>query len=76
MKSTGYIINGIYYRDEPVMDMLTDDRAITDKQYNHDKQRQEHAFELMQPWKNGKLNPEFITHYPEEAKKYGENQSQ
>lgn len=70
MKSTGVIINGVYYKNGEHLPQL-DGRAATDKQYGYDKQRQEHAIDLIQPWANGKPNPEFIVHYPAEAKEYG-----
>jgi hypothetical protein len=75
MKSTGYIVNGIYVK------ALGDDQQgshtpdpglsnITYKAYTLDKQRQDHAFDLIQPWVNGKPNEEFRTHYPQEAEEY------
>lgn len=71
MKSTGYIHNGVYYKEDPDIAELRDEKAITDKQYQHDKQRLMHKRDLLQPYKDGKPNPEFIEQYPEEAKNYG-----
>lgn len=71
-KSTGVIINGVYMKDWKPKDIqkLVDARAVTDKQYQQDKQRQEHAIDLIQPWVNGKPNQEFRDQFPEEAEKY------
>lgn len=71
MKSTGYIINGVYHAKVLPAVQLADTESITYKAYNHDKQRREHQRDLIQPYKNGKPNPEFLEQYPEEAKQYG-----
>lgn len=73
MKSTGYILNGVYYDQEPDTSLLIDTRASTDQQYSHDRQRENHRRDLLQPYKNGKPNPDFIEQYPEESKQYGFN---
>ena len=36
--------------------------------YNRDREREDYAKDLIQPWVNGKPNKEFITNYPEYAK--------
>lgn len=76
MKSTGYIINGKYYpadkNDEQgsrVPAVQLDN--ITYRAYDHDRQREEHRRDLIQPYKNGAPNPEFVEQYPEEAQNYG-----
>lgn len=79
MKSTGYILNGIYVKSSDSVDPInagpeSSGSSITYKVYEHDRQRREHAFDMIQPHVNGKPNPEFITHYPTEAKEYGFNQ--
>ena len=68
-KLQGVIIDGVYYPqgEKPVVSK----RAITDKRYQQDMQRAEHKRDLIQPWKQGKLNSEFIEQYPDEAKGYG-----
>lgn len=71
MKSTGYILDGVYYAGDPPLEQMKEPRASTDKQHEHDKQRREHARDLIQPYKGGKPNPEFIQQYPKEAKEYG-----
>jgi len=38
---------------------------------DHDRQRMEHQWELVQPFVGGDPNPEFIEAYPEESKIYG-----
>ena len=44
------------------------------KSYSHDRQRAEHAADLVQPWVNGKFNPEFRDLYPKESKEnYGQH---
>lgn len=39
-------------------------------QYARDKDRREYEGDILQPWHNGKANPEFIRHYKEESKEY------
>lgn len=67
----GYILNGIYYHDNlnGRPEIAADN--ITYKVYDHDRQRENHGLDLIQPYKDGKPNPEFIEHYPDEAKNYG-----
>lgn len=69
--STGYILNGVYYEKMPPLEDLKDRRSATDKQHEHDRQRDDHAWELIQPYVNDKPNPAFIEQYPVEAKQYG-----
>lgn len=72
MRSTGYILDGVYHPDDPQPEALKDRRASTDKLYNHDRQREEHRRDIIQPrTSDGKPNPEFIAAYPEEAKDRG-----
>jgi hypothetical protein len=73
MKSTGYILNGVYYDQLPDVESLRETHATTDKQYSHDRQRENHRRDLLQPYVNGHPNPEFIEQYPKEAKEYGFN---
>jgi hypothetical protein len=68
MRSTGFILDGKYIKEEPKK--LTEDVQSTYKQYRHDRQRDQHRAEIVQPYKNGKLNPEFKMLYPEESKNY------
>lgn len=76
MKSTGYILNGIYIKNDQAPGTNLSSSA-TYKQYDHDRQREEHRIDLIQPWVNGKPNEEFRIHYPEEAEKYyGKHQEQ
>lgn len=70
MKSVGYIDeSGKYHKGET--NHNSDDVSPIFKQWSHDKQRREHAQDIVQPYKNGKPNDEFIFLYPEEAKNYG-----
>lgn len=72
MNSTGYILNGVYYSGMPEVGHLKEKRASTDKLYSHDRQREEHRRDLLQPrMLDGKPNPEFIAQYPDIAKQYG-----
>ncbi len=70
MKQIGYIDeDGTYYHDKlPSIQLL---QSSTEKQWDHDKQRSEHQHDLIQPYVNGKPNPEFIQMYREESKAYG-----
>lgn len=70
MSTTGYIINGVYHKGKDILPEQ-DGQSITYKGYDHDKQRQEHRRELIQPYVSGEPNPEFIAQFPAEAKEYG-----
>lgn len=70
MSSTGYIgPNGKYIKTKNAK-KLADDVSSTYKDWSHTKQRNEHRADLVPPYKNGKLNPEFQQLYPEESRKY------
>ena len=72
MRSTGYIINGKYHQHSPSVESLRDSRAATDKLYSHDRQREDHRRDLIQPYdRQGQPNKEFIQEYPTEAANYG-----
>lgn len=62
----GYVLNGKYYDipDRPAI-LPT---ASTYKQGEHDSQRQDHQFELLQPYQAGQPNEEFKEAYPTEAR--------
>lgn len=69
MKTTGYIDSqGVYHRGEDKA--MGFDVNPTHKEWRHDLERKQFAKEIIQPYKNGKANPEFIKYYPEESKKY------
>jgi hypothetical protein len=71
MASTGYVLNGKYYKKQPDLSKLQSLQQSTWKEWDHDKQRQEHAADIVQPFKQGKPNQEFIDLNPEAAKDYG-----
>lgn len=72
MKSTGYILNGVYYSGAVDSRDFVDGHASTDKEYSHDRQREEHRRDLIQPYqRDGSPNPEFVAQYPEESQTYG-----
>ena len=73
MSGTGYIINGKYVRSNSTASAATVPRKqILHKQYEAERDRQEFARDLVQPYlPNGKPNPEFITALPKEAERYG-----
>lgn len=68
MKTTGYIVNGIYYPKEQLQNASAEANSITYKAYDHDRQRENHRRDLIQPYTDGKPNPEFIAQYPQESK--------
>lgn len=71
MKSTGYILNGVYQKAQGVPQLETTENS-TYKAYSHDRGREDHRRDLIQPYGNdGKPNAEFIEQYPEEARNYG-----
>jgi hypothetical protein len=69
MKTTGYIgPDGRYVKGEDKS--MGFDVNPTHKEWRHDMERKQFAKEIIQPFKNGKANKEFIDNYPEESKKY------
>jgi hypothetical protein len=68
-KSTGYVINGVYYKEKPTGTVEPESRTY--KSYSHNKQRNDHKRDIIQPYVNGLPNPAFIEQYHEESKNYG-----
>lgn len=66
----GYIVNGEYFKGQPDMSKLVRRQQSTYKQHEHNRQRHDFAKEIIQPFKNGKLNEDFIQAYPKESKQY------
>lgn len=71
MATRGYILNGKYYKQKPDLHELQSLQQSTWKEGDHDNQRFEHAADIIQPFKRGKPNQEFIDLYPEASKDYG-----
>lgn len=68
----GYILDGKYHKGEPPVSDLQSKQQSTYKQHDHNRQRQDHSREIIQPFdRTGKPNPDFIQAYPEESKGYG-----
>ena len=44
------------------------DASPQSAQYHRDRDREEHQRDMLQPWVNGKVNPEFVRQYPDQAK--------
>lgn len=67
--------HGNYHADDAKLPEVTPTKTSVWKHADHDRQRRDHAKELIRPWlPDGTLNPEFIAQYPEEAKEsYGFN---
>lgn len=67
----GYIKDGVYYpRKAPVGEMKTSNTPMF-KSGDHDRQRKDFAKEIVQPFKDGKPNEDFIQAFPEESRQYG-----
>lgn len=73
MKSTGYILNGVYVRGNDVPARAkTPRKHLLQKQFEITEDVQRFKKDLVQPYlPNGKPNPEFISAMPEEAERYG-----
>ncbi len=68
--SLGYINKGKYYTGDAKPELPSTNATF--KGWDHDQQRQDHKWELVQPWtRQGEPNPEFTEAFPEEAKQYG-----
>lgn len=70
MKSTGFIIDGVYHKTAPQPDQLIENTQSTYKTWSHDIQREEHQVDIIQPYEAGKPNDDFIMNYPEESGLY------
>lgn len=70
MKSTGFIKDGVYYRGT-LRGVATQGDQPLHKGWSHDRQREEHRADIVQPYKDNQPNPEFIQLYPDQAAKYG-----
>lgn len=72
MASTGYILNGKYYKKtKPDLQAMQSLQQSTWKEWDHDRQRIDHAADIVQPFKHGKPNQDFIDLNPEAAVDYG-----
>ena len=72
MPRIGYVLNGVYHKTKDVpLDKLNAVQQSTWKAADHDKQRFDHAADIVQPFKGGQPNQEFIDLYPEAAVDYG-----
>lgn len=70
----GILINNKYYADKSAADVKRRAPAISNQNdvYRRTQEYQKYDRELIQPYTaDGKPNPEFIKHYPEESKDYG-----
>lgn len=66
----GQIINGTYYPMKD--DSILDGQTIVYKQASHAQQRKDNARNIVQPYRNGKPNPDFLEAFPKESKEvYG-----
>ena len=73
MSSTGYILNGVYYKAKkaPIAKMIIPQQTMF-KQHDHARQRFDHSAEILQPYDhNGKPNQKFIEAHPDAAVDYG-----
>ena len=71
MPRIGYVVNGKYYKGKSDLSALITPQNSTHKEWDHDKQRSEHAADIVQPRKGGQPNQEFIDLYPDAAIDYG-----
>jgi hypothetical protein len=67
----GWVDASGYHKGNPPIEKLVNRQNSTYKQHDHKRQRQDYAREIIQPYKNGKPNDDFIQAYPVEAKEYG-----
>lgn len=66
-----YILDGVYHKGSPDMSKLQSRQQSTFKQHDQNRQRKDYAKEILQPYKNGEPNEDFIGAFPEEAHEYG-----
>lgn len=59
---------GKYHKEDPPMETVVPRPTSVYKQADHDRQRQDHAWELIRPYKaDGTPNEAFIEAYPQES---------
>lgn len=65
----GYIdANGYHKGDLRMQDAVPQPTSVW-KNSDHDRQRADHKWEMVQPYlRNGEVNPEFLTAYPDESR--------
>lgn len=67
-----YILDGKFYKGEVPLHEVSKKVQSTFKSWDHDRQREDHARDILQPYnKDGSVNEEFVEQYPEESKDYG-----
>jgi hypothetical protein len=60
--------SGKYHKEQATMQDAVPRPTSVWKASDHDRQRADHKFELVQPYlPNGEVNPEFLTAYPTES---------
>lgn len=68
-KTVGFVDAAGVYHPGVDGDTTIDPASSQYRAWDHDRQRAEHQYELLQPWdRNGKPNAKFIEAYPEESK--------
>lgn len=70
----GILINNKYYPNKKSADVIRRSPALANQNdvYRRTAEYQKFDRELVQPYlSDGKPNPDFIKHYPEESKQYG-----
>lgn len=67
----GYIKDAVYHKGSPPVDLQPRQNS-TYKQHDHNRQRKDHAREIIQPYNpDGTPNQDFIQAWPEESRGYG-----
>jgi len=66
MSTTGYIDSSGQYIKTKEAQKLSEEVSSTYKNWRHDRDREKHRADIVQPYKNGKPNPEFIQIYGRE----------
>lgn len=70
-RSTGYIVGDKYIKTKDIKIDKADIQA-TYKDWSHSRQRENHRADLVQPYRNGKINPEFEILYPDQTQQMKE----
>lgn len=68
----GFILDGVYYKDEPNLEKLRSNQQSGYKEWDRNRQRKDFAKEILQPYnRNGTPNEDFKQAYHEESLGYG-----
>lgn len=70
--SKSVYVNGKFYDDPDSEDLKKLNKPLNWRHAEHERdwQRKKNYGDIVQPWENGKPNPDFVKRYPDRARDY------